>query len=161
MRASEIKSELVWDWSRPEAATIQLGSTVEEAVARMTKLDIHHLIVMEGKTFRGILDARDLAGVWDPQEKLREYIRSDVPVVDEATEIRTVVEMLVDRRLTAVPLKRGQGIQGILTVTDMLRLLESELSGRSEVAGLIEKGKAFLTKPIVQGLTNLLERAGL
>ena len=159
MRAAELKENVAWDWMRPEAATIQVESTIEEAVSRMKRLSIHHLIVMDGKKFQGMLDARDCAGIWEKETKVARIMQSNVSLVDENTEVGKVVEQMVDRGLTALPLKKGQEVHGIITVTDLLRLLEAE--HRNDVSRLIEKGKDFLTKPIIQSLSNLLGNAGL
>lgn len=162
MRAIEVKEEIVWDWMRPEMATISRESTLEEAVARMKKLNIHHLIVLEANRFSGVLDARDLVGVWDKNKKVGELTRSDCKAIDERTQIREVVDLLVKRRLTAVPLMREGVVRGILTTTDLIRLLEAQLSEhRHPVADAIERGKDFLTSPIVQSLSRLLGGAGI
>ncbi len=161
MKAVQLKNEIIWDWMRPEVASIQLSASVGEAVERMAKLDVHHLVVMEGKKFRGILDARDLAGVSVEEAGLGEFTRSDVVPVDENTDIGTVVKRLVGCGVTAIPLKRGDVVKGILTSTDMLRLLDAELEGKSDLSNLVEKGKVFLTRPLFETLNRLLTGAGL
>ena len=161
MKAAEVKNEFVRDWMRPEMASVQVDASLEEAVSRMNKLSLHHLIVMDGKNYQGVLDARDCAGEWDKNKKVSQIMRTDVPAVDESTEIRTVVHLLVGRGLTAVPLTRLGRVEGILTATDLLRLLEAELAKHNEAFDLLEKGKDFLTRPIVQSLSNTLGNAGL
>lgn len=161
MKAAELKSELVCDWLRPEMASIQIDASLEDAISRMKKFKIHHLVVKDGKTYKGILDARDCAGAWDKEEKVKDVMRSDIPLVDENTDVQTVVEMMVSRGLTALPLKRDQEPHGIITIMDLVRLLEAELSHQNEFSKLVDKGKDFLTKPIVQSLSRLLGAAGI
>ncbi|MBI1860902.1 MAG: CBS domain-containing protein, partial [Deltaproteobacteria bacterium] len=91
MKAAQVKGDLVWDWMRPKVVTVQAEVSLGEAVERMNRLSIHHLIVMDGKNYKGILDARDCAGVWDKNKKVSQVMRSDVPALDENTEIRQVV----------------------------------------------------------------------
>jgi predicted transcriptional regulator len=159
MKAAEVKSELIGDWMRPEKASIQVGSTLEEALHRMHKLGIHHLIVMHGKKYAGVLSSENCVGIWDRQTKVQELMRADVPLMDENTEMRQVVKYLLIHRLTALVLKRNGEVCGIITASDLLRLVNHELL--AETPGLVQKGKEFLSKPIIQGISNLLGNAGL
>lgn len=161
MKAAEAKENVAWDWMRPEAATIQREATVEEAISRMQRLSIHHLVVMDGKNYCGMLDAWDCAGVWDPDTQVCELMQTGVAPVEESTEIGEVVARMVDAGLTALPLKRNQEVRSVITTTDLMRLLAAELSQRGEVARLWDRGKDFLARPIVQSLVNLLGNAGL
>lgn len=161
MKAALAKESVAWDWMRPEAATIQVDATIEDAVHRMKRLSIHHLIVMDGRNYRGMLDARDCAGIWDKNTQVLRVMQSQVSLVDENTEIGEVVERMVSGKLTALPLKKNQKVHGIITATDLVRLLESEFSRGNEVSRWINKGKNFLTRPIIQSLSSLLGNAGL
>jgi CBS domain-containing protein len=161
MKAPEVKNEVDWDWMRPEKVTIAEDASLEDATALMSKLSIHHLIVLDKDNFKGLLDARDCAGIWDRNLKVHRLMKTHLPVVDESTDIASVVEMMVKRRVTALPLKRNGKITGVITNTDLLRLLEYHLEEPHGFTDLINKGKEFLALPIIQSLTHLLEEAGL
>lgn len=161
MKACAFKNDIIGDWMRPDAVTIQWDATLEEAIARMRKQCIHHLIVKEGSKYRGILDARDCAGHWDKKQRVGSLIRNDIPLIDEQTDIKAVVEMMVSRSLTALPLKRAEKVCGIITIIDLVRLLEREINPRGPISNLLNRGKDFLAQPIVQRLSSLLENAGI
>jgi len=161
VKAAEVKNKIVWDWMKPDLVTVRPDTTLEEAASVMRKLDIHHLLVMDGKNFIGLLDARDCAGLWDKNQKVRSIARTDIPVVDEDTEVCKVIELILSHRFTALPLKRKGEIQGIITSTDCLRLLNFQFHSHTELRPLIERGTTFFTKPLMQSLMHALESAGL
>lgn len=161
MKAAEVKNEISWDWMRPEMATVQVDSLLEDAITKMRKLAVHHLIVMDDEKFIGLLDSRDCAGIWDRRKRVGELMRFDIPPIDENTEIEKVLELMINRGITGVPLKRNHRVCGIITSTDLLRLMNAHLSQQTEVTEWIERGKTFLSKPIVQSLSRLLGNAGV
>ncbi len=161
MKASQVKDELIWDWSRPELIKIEADATLASAVSLMKRHGIHHLIVFDRNQLAGVLDARDCAGVWNADSKVRSVARMDVPTVDEKTEIGQVVELLVHRRFTAVPLLRNGIVRGVLTTTDLIRLLESQMNDSHRLSNIVEKGKDWLAQPILQSLARLLGGAGI
>jgi CBS domain-containing protein len=148
-------------WMKPDAVSIQSGSTVEAAAFKMSKLAVHHLIVLDGEKYCGMLDARDLAGVWDRQMLVEKLVQTDVPMVDSFTDIKTVVELMVNHGFTAVALKRGQHVSGVITVTDLVRLLAAKFSHPAGFSELVDKGKTFLSTPLLQELSRLLGAAGI
>lgn len=161
MKAEKTKMEVAGDWTRPDAICIQIGSAIEAAVFKMNKLGVHHLIVLDGEKYCGMLDARDLAGVWDRQMLVEKLVRTDVPMVDQFTDIKTVVELMVNQGFTAVALKKGHHVSGVITITDLIRLLAAKSSQPAGFSDLMEKGKDFLSTPLLQGLSRLLGVAGI
>lgn len=161
MIAEQLKNIVAWDWMRPELATIQADSSVEEAVVRMRKLGIHHLVVMKGKEPVGMLDAQACAGIWDPAEKVNAVMQSNVAIIDETTEIREVVDLILHQRSTALLLKRAGTITGVITSTDLLKLLSILLKPEAELSESIAKCANALAKPAVQTFVRLLEQVGL
>src|SRR5690606_31614894 len=116
-KAAEVRDQAGTHWICPETATIPIGSTVELAVKKMKELHIHHLIVVEQELYRGILDSRDLLGVWDPNRLVDEVMRSDIPLIDENRDLSSVVDLIISLRATGIPLRKNQKVNGIVTLT--------------------------------------------
>lgn len=161
MRAKQIKCELIWDWMRPERATIEPQKTIDDAIDEMKRLNIHHLLVMKGKEFLGLLESRDCGGIWDKTTPVAEIMRRDVPIIDENSEVGGAVDLMLCHRLTALPLSRNNEIYGILTETDLLRLLQAYLTPVQELSDFVNRSKDILAKPVVQSLMSVLRNMGL
>lgn len=121
------------------------GTTVPEAMALLKRHRIRHLPVVEGGTLTGIVTDRDLReampsdatslSVWEVMHLIakltvREVMTRSVMTVGPDTPLRDAAEMLVTRRIGAVPvISDTHEVVGMLSVTDLLRVY----AGLSEV----------------------------
>lgn len=161
MRASDIKKQLVWDWLRPDLVKIGPEDRLEQAAQLMQNFQIHHLVVMKEQQVVGILEASDMAGQWDRTIKVKDRMVAGVPVIDEKASVREVLRAMLDHQVTALPLKRGDEVSGVLTQTDLVRLLGAHLTSPHHLSDLVERGVDLLSKPMIQSLMNLLNSAGI
>ena len=116
MRLKEIMST--------EVETVRPGETLARARARMDLRGIHQLVVVDRRKVVGILtrellDARAAEGVARVGDAMR---RHTVTATPEMT-IKDAANLLRGRALRALPIVSEAGLQGIVTVTDLLALL--------------------------------------
>jgi len=106
-------------------------ATLSEAAALMREHRIHHLLVLEGKSLRGVLSSRDLLG--RPAGDVASAMSAKVVSVAPGTTVRQAANLLRGRTLGCVPVLDGGRPVGMLTVSDLL-----ELVGRGADRGVAE-----------------------
>lgn len=129
--------------------TILESDSVGDALEVLATLDIRHLPVVDGSdTLVGMLSDRDLAPLMRnfdaaSRRKLSEYMSSDVVSVDEDTDLRDVIETLLEQHIGAVPVVDGDGkVTGIISYVDLLRTYAGELEPDAKKAsGATKKAK--------------------
>jgi len=128
-------------------ATVTPRSRVADAWDLMRELDVRHVPVVHDGVLVGMLSDRDVAHidaarllVAEEADALRRELvapivtimRSDVICVDPDTDVKDVVELLIENKIGAVPVVRPdtREVVGIVSYIDALRalrdLLESE-----------------------------------
>lgn len=167
MKAKEVKGKVSWDWIRPETVSVRPDSTVKDALSRMATFGIHHLLVLKAGEYAGIVDARDALArehetKGQAEVKVSHIMRADVPIIDENSDVQRAVELMLSSHSSALPIARGGKVTGILTETDLLRLLDSFLRQPPRpVDTLVERGEAILASPLLQNLLKALGDAGV
>ncbi len=157
-----MKNHLETPWMLPAKASIQREATLRDAIERMKKLGIHHLVVQKGKDFQGILSAEDCAGIWDPTTEVRHVMRTHLPQIQESFTLKQVVHEMQAYRVSAVPLFDANGkVFGILTGSDILKMIELELLSSLTLREILERGQAILGAPAIQQMALLLSEAGV
>jgi len=106
----------------------------------MLSRGIHHLPVVDGEKLLGIVAARDLllaAANFGPAVlPVEEIMRSPVVTVSASATIAHAARLLVLRRVGSLPvLDRRKAIVGIITETDMFKLMAGMLRPRPAPAG--------------------------
>ncbi len=140
-----MKDILVRDYMTSPAASIPATSSLLEAVLTMRRSSFRHLpITVEDDRLVGIITDRDiqrfapsLLGNISQEEYNRifeetplERVMTKAPItVTAETPIREAAAILHDKKLGCVPVVEGERLIGILTVTDLLRLLHNMLAG--------------------------------
>lgn len=110
-----------------EAFTLTAGQTASDAWALMRTEDVKHAIVLGGTSVVGLLSDRDLGGpngaavrrgktVGDLMDEAPVLAKADLSVAD-------AVELFGDRRLECLPVVAGKRLVGVVTRSDLLRLL--------------------------------------
>jgi acetoin utilization protein AcuB len=115
--------------SKPPMAVPE-DTLIRQAVAHMQRVDVRHLLVMDGPVLTGILSSRDLRRLVtrDLDSPLLagtvRSIMSEGPVsVAPDTPLVAAARLLLEQRIGALPVRQGEQIVGILTVPDALEAL--------------------------------------
>ena len=136
MRLFEIMTEAV--------EAIGPEQSAEKARAVMQGKRIHHLVVMDGRRVLGVLSDRDLGGRHRvgalAEQAVSELMTANPITATSRTSLREAANLLRGRSIGCLPVLDGGRLVGIVTVTDLLKLL-----GRGSV-GLSAPGRR--QKPI-------------
>jgi acetoin utilization protein AcuB len=115
----------------PFPHSIDVSSKLDEARAMMDEHDIHHLPVTEDGQLVGLVSHRDLAvaKVFDEEAGgvLGSVCRREPYVVDFRTSLDTVALEMSARRIGSALVTRNDKLVGILTHTNVSKLLGETL----------------------------------
>jgi CBS domain-containing protein len=106
-----------------EVVCVTPETPVREALALMLTDSIRHLLVTSGKRLVGVVSDRDIA---DPatHSKVIEAVMTTPPITCAPdTSVGRLAELMVANTIDSVPILRGEKLVGIVTSTDLLRLL--------------------------------------
>lgn len=135
---------LVRDYMTSPAASINKDARLLDAALMMRRSGFRHLPIVEGERLVGIITDRDvqrfapsLLGNVSQEEynaifeetPLEKVMTKNPLTVHAHAPIQEATAILHDRKLGCVPVVEGEKLVGIITVTDMLRLLHNFLSG--------------------------------
>jgi acetoin utilization protein AcuB len=132
-----------YDVMTEDPATISMTATVGDAVRMLHTLDVRHLPVVDDEgTLVGMLSDRDLRGLSFPEMIGDEYIgsiqtaldapvsslmTSDVAAVEVEDGVSLIIELMLDRKIGAVPVVNSDDtLVGIVSYVDLLRQLLPE-----------------------------------
>ena len=133
----------VGDYMTKEPFTVGEDANMKEAVALLRQHHIRHLPVVQGPKLIGIVTDRDirkaspslLSGV--DIDKYEEVLAS-TPIsrimtrepftLTADTELSQAVQLMVDKKIGAVPVVNGEDLVGIFTEIDALKVLLGVLS---------------------------------
>ena len=148
--------------------TISPEETLTEALARMQERSIHHLLVTDQGQLKGMVSDRDLYAAAqshhpltiDPNRRIHDFMRVDVPTLDENSELGDAISLMREKNLSALPLLKEGQLHGILTETDLLRIMEKTLKYEIEDLSVTDKSQIYLANPMVQKVMKLLAELG-
>jgi len=118
--------------------TLTADQNLKEALGLMQRHHIRHVPVVEGERVVGIVTDRDvrratpslLSGADQDQyervltgTKVSQVMTRNPYTVTPSMKVRDVVKILLDRKFESVPVVESDRLVGIMTVTDMLRVL--------------------------------------
>ncbi len=109
----------------------------------------------------GTISARDLLGEVHAEDSISKFMQPDVPLLDEQTDIKTALSYMLEKGVTALPLVKDGKVTGIITATDLLKLLERLIEGSVRVRDIVNRGEAVVSHPLVQNLMKALGDAGI
>jgi CBS domain-containing protein len=119
MRVREIMTE--------PAETVSPGVRLEEARDLMRGLRVHHLIVKEGARLVGVLSASDIADAFargaDDTLRVADVMSPHVASIDHNETVRRAANLMQGRSVGCLAVTRERALVGIITVSDLLRLL--------------------------------------
>jgi len=144
------------------------------ALQLMRERRIHHLVVGELERVMGVVSDRNLfeRGLTGTDELCLSRTATVESVmcrldhtITEHSDLREAIHLMRALDCSALPLVRDGHPIGIVTETDLLRLLELAL-GRDEATGnpaeqAADRGLVALSNPLVQNLMFLLAEAGI
>ncbi len=133
------RNDSVWQIMSKDLATVSVGNRLSEVRALVQQRKIHHVPVVEGRRFIGLLTASDLLRLsWgdpythDPREidvlldtqEIREVMQEDVKTILPGARIREAAQALADGSFHSLPVVDENGdLVGIVTSTDLIRYL--------------------------------------
>ena len=126
----------VYEVMSRDVETVKPSVLASEAKTRMRHLSIHHMVVVAGNELKGVVSERDLGGAKLPKV-LGDYTVEDVmttPVITVTTRttIRRAAALMEGRSVGSLVVTSANGkVAGIVTITDLLRLLMKQPEYRS------------------------------
>jgi CBS domain-containing protein len=134
-------------------------STAQEALNLMKEHRIHHLLVFDGPAYMGVVGDREVIHR-SASTPLGEIVKRNQSTIDENSDVSDALRVIVENGLDAVVVLRSGKISGIVTTTDMLRVLHG-VHKHSGMQNLVSQGEALLSSPMVQNFLNALSSVGV
>ncbi len=120
----------------PFPHSIDISADVVAARVLMDEHDIRHLPVMKDHKIVGVLTDRDIqvAGALSegeaPPVMVREVCHMPAYVVAHDTPLNEVLENLIERHISSAVITENDALSGVLTLTDVCRLLLERVTPR-------------------------------
>jgi acetoin utilization protein AcuB len=113
---------------------VRANVTLERAFALLQELDVRHLPIVDAdEQVIGILSDRDFRDLASLEGKVADVMSSDVAAIEAEDSVDEVLELMLERRVGAVPVVDHEGaLIGIVSYVDVLRRVRDDLAGRSE-----------------------------
>ena len=119
MRVADIMTEGV--------QTVPAVMPAADAWELMRRKRIHHLIVTSGSDVLGVFSERDAGGRSGASIRARSTVSDlmtpNVVSIEPTTPVRKVANLMRGRTIGCIPVRDGQRLVGIVTVSDLLSLL--------------------------------------
>ena len=113
-------SDLVRDVMTEDPLTVEPDESVEQARNLMVSCRIRHLPVASGELLRGIVSIRDLT---NGAACVRDVMHAPVITVSPDDPIAVAAERLLSRHFSSLPVVSGELMVGIVTTTDLVRVV--------------------------------------
>ncbi|HEV8436047.1 MAG TPA: CBS domain-containing protein [Thermoanaerobaculia bacterium] len=124
----------IGDVMTPNPVTIGPRESCAAAREKLHKHRIHHLLVVDEGQVVGAISVRELTGKRD-HELVRNLMTDDIGIGGVDMTIRQAATLMIGRSSGCLPIldKLGRAV-GIITTTDLLRLMSRNASPRPAVA---------------------------
>ena len=136
----------VREYMTPNPVTITADVSVPQALRIMRDNKVRRLPVLDGKgKLVGIVSDKDLLhaspspatslAIWEINDllaklKVEKVMTREVVTVSEDLPLEEAASIMVDRRIGGLPVMREQSLAGIITETDLFKVLLEMLGGR-------------------------------
>ena len=163
---------LVRDVMHADVVSVPPGAPLSEAFGLMRRRGIRHLAVLEAGALVGIVSDRDLKRALPPGASASAGPAADMaalpvervmtrPVITTgpAISVEDAGRLMVDRKISALPVTEGGRLVGMLTETDVVALLVRAL-GVTEPSSRLEVAFAA-TGPALAEIVRTVEEAGV
>lgn len=133
---------------------------------------VHHIAVMQGQTFMGLIDQEALLDsiLISPLNfnslEAQDIMRRNVPSVSPENTIEDVVKLMKEKNLPAIPYMEDGHCKTLITRTDILRLVYEYLHDNQADEGdiidkALQKSELMMTNPVLLRTTKLLSDIGI
>src|SRR6266567_7117233 len=124
----------VRDWMTRKPATISPNCSMGSAMSRMRRSRIRHLLVVDSGQLVGVVSHRDWSRIpmgaaardWEKQPVTRIMTEDPVTVAPEML-VADAARVLLEGKIGCLPVRDGETICGILTISDALEALLSAM----------------------------------
>lgn len=125
--------------------TVQPETPITKAHELMAREKVHRAPVVKNGRLVGIIAENDIQkaypssatslAVWEVASlieniKVKDIMIKDVKTVQEDTSIEEAARIMVDSKISALPVMRGKELVGIITETDLFRIMLEMLGAR-------------------------------
>lgn len=109
-------------WMSPDPNTLEPSDTLIDARKQMTYYGVHHFPVTRDGRLVGIISDRDLYGTGHPPgTEVAQFMTPDPTTVYEEDSIREAARLMLDQRISSLPvINYAKELVGLLTTTDCL-----------------------------------------
>ncbi len=141
--------------------TVDKNASVEEALRLMKNYWIRHLPVMDesDEYIVGMLSERDLLSAAAKDLPVHKVMSTPIRTFDIDAPLKTVVESMIEEKISAYLITKGDEIAGIITSEDMLFFLDQMLT-EDEGSKPWVLGDLF-ANPALQKAAYLVGQAGI
>lgn len=145
---------------------VRWNASIERASELMEERRIRHLPVIDMDGFVvGILSDRDVKRAMDPQRPsfsdgliVSDFMSWPAVQVDEDTSVEKVAEGMVDEKISAFLVSKGDQVVGIVTTEDLIRLLAKMLKENKKSKSVLLSD--VLYQPVAQEFLRELNMVG-
>lgn len=107
--------------------TLTAGQPASDAWALLRAEEVRHAVVLRGRSVIGVVSDRDLGGPNGGAARrgktVGEMMRPDPIVLGAGADVEQAAEIFEEAHIGCVPVLEGRDLVGIVTRTDLLRLL--------------------------------------
>lgn len=157
-----------------EVITIDHRSSLVSAIELMRRNKIHHLVVTDATGLRGVLSDRDIIDkgfatnsvVLNPIMSVGEVMHPLQSTLTDKTDVSEAIALMHRQGVSALPLVSKGELTGIVTESDLLRVLRMLMSSApadQEAMDLdaTDKGRLMMGNPLIQNAMKLLSEMGI
>ena len=109
-----------------KAISIQINTTVYDALKIMADKNIGSLIVLDGEKYAGLLTERDysrkviLLGKHSDETTVAEIMSTDLPTVNPDDTVERCMQLMSDKNIRYLPVFDGDQLSGIISISDVV-----------------------------------------
>jgi CBS domain-containing protein len=121
----------VWDFMKKDVVEVTPETSVRQAAGVMAKKHVSSAVVCENKKLLGIITEKDLArkivakGLDADKALAKDIMTTNLVTVEPETSLYDAMLKLNKKKVTHLPVVKGDKIVGILTSMDILRVQPS------------------------------------
>ncbi|MCF2207172.1 CBS domain-containing protein [Halobacterium salinarum] len=127
---------------RDDVVTVELPGTRDDILEYLQERAFSAVPVVkageDGERYRGLISRDDL--IERPEEDQLALLMRDVPTTTQDTTVPEVASLMVDSGTRRVPVVEDERLEGIVTVTDVVRAIaDGQADGDTDVGGLARR----------------------
>lgn len=127
---------------REDVVTVSLPGTREDVLTYLQEREFTSVPVVketdEGEEYRGLISRGDL--IAEPDEDQLAMLMRDVPTIESDASLTDAARLMVSERARRLPVVHKGVLEGIVTVTDIVRTIaEGDADGEESVAALASR----------------------